>query len=759
MAALLSVLLLMLLPLRGQEIEGGGIESPPLGGFTHAEKLYNELSYHEAIPVYEHYLEKHDSGLAMLQLGDCYRLTSNFAKAQYWYGKGLEKGGEVDAKYKLYYAQTLQTGEQYTEAAKWYASYKQSVPEDKRANNQLKSSADYTQFLVTKNRYEVHNLSFNSTGYDFAPSWNGEGLIYSSSRDSAKAISRQSTWTGTQFFDMYYVEGEGTGFGKPKAMEGDAATKYHEANASFTPDSTKVYFTRNNYYNGKTGTSSVGKIIKLDIYSSDVDGLKWTNDQEFAYNNDEYSVGHPSLSADGETLYFVSDMPGGYGATDLYVTKKDGEKWGTPQNLGPEFNTEGNEMFPYVDKEGTLYFASDGHGGLGGLDNFKVKQTAQKSWGKIKNIGAPINSSYDDFGMIYGKDKSLGYFTSNRPGGKGSDDIYSFEDHGVDLEGIVVDAKTGKPICKSSVTMNTKTTDKKDGPKQTECDGYFEFSVVTNTDYCFEAGADGYLSNNTVCATTKGVKPGETVKVKIPLQKDDPTSLTVLVIDKATKSPIASAKVALSNSCNDSIQNSETDAAGTTCHMVKCGCGFIASANATGYLPGSGEGSTRKDNCPQVKCSEGGGDTIIIELEKIIIVAVELKDIYYDFDKWNIRPESEPQLNILLGFLKENADAVVEIASHTDARAPYDYNIRLSQKRAQSVVDWLVSHGIERSRVKPKGYGETKLRNSCSDDVKCSEYEHQRNRRTEFQVIGGDIDIKSLERFDMQVDPCKVCPF
>jgi outer membrane protein OmpA-like peptidoglycan-associated protein len=470
-------------------------------------------------------------------------------------------------------------------------------------------------------------------------------------------------------------------------------------------------------------------------------------------------VGHPALTADGQTLYFVSDMPGGYGGTDIYVTKQEDGKWGVPQNLGPEINTEGMEMFPYVDKEKTLYFASNGQDGLDGLDNFKKKWNADtKKWGRLRNIGAPINGPYDDFGLVYGKDKSLGYFTSNRPGGKGSDDIYSFEDHGVDLEGIVVDAKTGKPICKSSVKMNNKATNKEEGPKQTECDGLFEFTVVNNTDYCFEAMAEGYLPNNTVCATTKGVKPGETVFVRIPLQKDEPTALTVLVLDKATKLPIAGSKVALSNSCTEKVENGESDDKGTSCYMVKCGCGYIATANASGYLPGSGEGSTR-DNCPQVKCGEGGGDTIIVELEKIEVKAVELKDIYYDFDKWNIRPESEPQLNILLGFLKENPDAIVEIASHTDARAPYDYNIRLSQKRAQSVVDWLVAHGIERSRLKPKGYGETKLRNSCKDDVKCSEYEHQRNRRTEFQVIGGDIDIKSLERFDMQVDPCKVCPF
>jgi outer membrane protein OmpA-like peptidoglycan-associated protein len=280
-------------------------------------------------------------------------------------------------------------------------------------------------------------------------------------------------------------------------------------------------------------------------------------------------------------------------------------------------------------------------------------------------------------------------------------------------------------------------------------------------DYCFEASAEGYIPNKSVCATTKGVKPGETIFVKIPLERDEPTALSVLVRDKQTKEPVAMSKVVVTGSCTGVSQNGESDEKGLSCYMVKCDCDYVAAANAKGYLPGSANGST-KDKC-HIKCGEDGEEMIIVELDKIPAVDtgkyIELKNVYYDFDKWNIRPESEPQLNILLAFLKENANAIVEIASHTDSRAPYDYNMRLSQKRAQSVVDWLVAHGIEQSRLKPIGYGETKLRNGCSDGVKCSEYEHQRNRRTEFRVIGGDIDIKSLERFDMPVDPCKVCPF
>jgi outer membrane protein OmpA-like peptidoglycan-associated protein len=373
--------------------------------------------------------------------------------------------------------------------------------------------------------------------------------------------------------------------------------------------------------------------------------------------------------------------------------------------------------------------------------------------------------------LTFGKDNSKGYFSSNRPGGHGLDDIYSFRDDGIYLEGIVVDAQTGDPICTSKVKMIAKSEIANENNTTTECDGEFEFDVVRDLDYCFEAVADGYMPNKSVCATTKGTNPGDKVFVKIPLEKIKAGSLNVLVRDKKTQEPIASAKVILSGECDGIAQNGESDANGLSCYTVKCECDFIAIANANGYLPGTSTGTT-KDKCDQlVKCGEAGGVTIIVELDKLPAPGdqyangsndsgfIELKDIYYDFDKWNIREESKPQLNILLGFLQENPAAIVEIASHTDARAPSDYNIRLSQKRAQSVVDWLVSHGIDRSRLKPKGYGETKPRNKCSDNVQCSEYEHQRNRRTEFRVISGTIDVKSLERVDMQVDPCKICPF
>jgi len=766
-----TLVMLFISSSHAQTIEGGDYYRET-GGIKKAEKLYKDLAYFEAIPVYEKYLKKTDSVRAMTELADCYRLTSKYDKAEYWYEKAVTKGGTTsDAK--LHLAQMLQMNGKYEAAAKWYTEYLAETPADKRSKNELAASQNYDEYLQTRLRYTVQNLPFNSPGYNFSSTAFDGGLIFSSSRDSAKAISREHTWTGTQFFDMWYVKGDKVTFEKPQRMKGDATTKYHEGVLSFTPDNKKVYFTRNNYYNGKVHTST-DKTIKLNIYESDVDVRNWKNDKKFPFNNDQYSVGHPALTPDGNTMYFVSDMPNGYGYTDIYVTTKEGETWTTPKNAGPDINTEGREMFPFVDKDGELYFASDGHGGLGGLDIFRTKQNEQTNkWGKIRNIGAPINSSYDDFSMHFGNDKSYGYFTSDRPSGKGLDDIYSFTDDGISLEGIVVDAKTGEPICNSLVAMNAKETGNEQGRKSTACDGEFDFAVLKNTDYCFKASAQGYAPNNNICATTKGVLPGGKVFVKIPLQKQRPIAMVVLVRDRKTKRPIDSSQVIMAGDCDGIRQKTITDINGTTCDSVVCDCNYTAVASARGYLPNSNTGTTKGRCEVLVDCGQAGGDTLIVELDRVMFddngnplvsgldsnMTIELKDIYYDFDKWFIRKESEVQLTKLLGFMEENPDAIVEIGSHTDARAPFDYNIRLSQRRAQSVIDWLVAKGIDKKRLQPKGYGETQPRNKCVDGVQCTEFEHQRNRRTEFRIIGGKINLKSLERFDMHVDPCKACPF
>jgi outer membrane protein OmpA-like peptidoglycan-associated protein len=521
----------------------------------------------------------------------------------------------------------------------------------------------------------------------------------------------------------------------------------------FSKENKEVYVTRNNYDNrrmiGKVMTSE-DKVVKLKLYIAEVGDGEWKEEREFKYNSDEYSVGHPALGTGDSLLYFVSDMPGGFGGTDIYVCERAGGDWLAPKNLGPEINTEGDEMFPWVNEEGVLYFSSDGHGGLGGLDVFRVKSEGG-SWVRLKNLGSPINSPQDDFGLIRDReDKSRGYFTSDRTGGQGSDDIYSFKDNGIDLEGIVVDAKTGEPICASTVDLKLNVDVK--GRVNTACDGYFEFSVVAEQVYLLKGCAEGYKCNE-VGASTVGVSPGETVFVRIPLDREEKVKLEVLVIDRQTRLPIGSSEVVVQGRCDNTEQRGKSDTVGMSYYEARINCDYPVSATAVGYNPGSTEVTT-------VGVPANSTVKAIVELDKMIDDKPVLLDIYYDFDKWNIRvPESDTELNKLLAFVNANPGTTVEIGSHTDARAPFDYNIRLSQRRAQSVVDWLTARGVSKDRLKAVGYGETRPVNQCTDNVKCTEEEHQLNRRTEFRVIGNNIDITSQRKSNITVDPCKKCPF
>jgi len=730
------------------------------GRLARADDAYDKLAYSTAIELYKSALNDSEHFDAMWKLADCYRLTNQYNEAEYWYGK-VTKSEEASPEHLLYYAQVLQVNEKYTEAAKWYNSYRARVPGDARADNQAKACENYRKFYEEMDRYRLEHLPFNSNVYDFSPVLFEDGLIFSSSRDSVRGVNRIHTWTGQAFFDLYYIdeilpeEGEeaeeGGDWNRPRLIKGDVNTRYHEGPLVFSPDFSKVYFTRNNYDNtrviGKTGKSS-DKVVKLKLYAADVEGTSWTNIQEFAYNNDEYSVGHAAISPDGEYLYFVSDMPGGYGGTDLYASRNIGGSWATPLNLGPSLNTEGDEMFPNIHEDGTFYFASEGHGGLGGLDVFRVNGSGT-TWGDVKNMGAPLNSSADDFGLIFTRDKDQGYLTSNRDGGFGSDDIYRFFNEGITLEGIVVDIDTDKPICDADVVM--AYLGEGVGERIVKCNGEFEFSVLPGRDYTLEGCAKDYNCQE-VNTTTKGVKPGGTVFVKIPLKKPDPLRMEVLVVDKETRTPIHLSKVAAFNKCDQSYSNKESNEAGMSYYdKVTIGCDYHVSANAKGYLPNDADASVDGSENP-VK--------VLIELDRIGS-SIVLKNIYYDFDQSYIREEAELDLNKILSFMEVNPNAIGEIGSHTDARASFAYNEALSERRANAAVQWLIQRGVSKNRLVAVGYGEMQTVNECTDNVQCTEEEHQRNRRTEFRVIDivEGIDEKSLPRFDMLIDPCQDCPF
>ncbi len=389
------------------------------GNLKKANTFYEAMEYSKAIEFYKKALKKSKKNKdATAKIADCYRLTSNYAKAAYWYEKAT-KLDEDNAELKYYYGQALMSNKEYEKAQWAFQEYAHLNPSDSRAIRYLEWCQNIDQYLVDSSEYIIEVAKFNSKESDFGPSFYNEGIAFASARPTS-SIDRQDGWTGESYLDIFTAANTSGEWSMAEEIVGKSKSKFHEGPACFSQNFTKMYFTRNVMGKGKSG-----KIALLKIFESRLRNNEWVDPQELSFNskNNEFSVGHPSISQDDKTLYFTSDMAGGYGGKDLYMVKKRNGSWGTPQNLGPEINTEGDEMFPFIHPDGTLYFASNGHGGFGGLDVFASSKDG-KIWSKTENLGYPINSAQDDFGLILSENKQEGFIASNRQGGNGSDDIY-----------------------------------------------------------------------------------------------------------------------------------------------------------------------------------------------------------------------------------------------------------------------------------------------------------------------------------------------
>jgi outer membrane protein OmpA-like peptidoglycan-associated protein/tetratricopeptide (TPR) repeat protein len=603
---------------------------------------YNQLSYHGAIKPYQKSLKRKYNQSVALNLADSYRQNSQPGMALPLYRKALSVGGVKADEYLRYTDVLFKTGNAH-EARPWLERYVDIHPHDSQAQAYLLALDSLTVFREDTGYFKLNRLGteFNTGGSNFSPAYYKNGIVFAAERKH-NWFTGDAEWTGRDYLDLYYVEKRADGkWASATPLSGNINSLYHEGPLAFSNDGKKVYFTRNNYLRGKQGKSD-GYVNNLKMYMARIDEHgKWTDIKELDMNSDEFSVGHPALSPDGLKLYFVSDMPGGLGGTDIYVCESKGaDLWGKPVNLGSVVNTRGDEMFPYFNSDGTLFFSSDGHPGLGGLDIFQTHQQSP-TWSTPRNLRHPVNSPVDDFGLIADADFREGFLSSNRGSNEGLDRIYAFkrEDAEVDLEGLVVNKMTGKPISGAMVSMdvnNVKTTVfKSDGQ------GGFYTTLELDKAYAFHGSKEGYFAGDAEM-DTKGQRKHKTYRV-------------------------------------------------------------------------------------------------VIELDTLIVgQPIVLKDIYYDFDKWNIRPDAEPDLNHLVHVMTDNPLIRVELSSHTDSRGSDKYNANLSQKRAQSAVDFIISKGISKDRIVAKGYGESRLVNGCNNKAKCTEEEHQANRRTEFKVISID---------------------
>ncbi len=401
-----------------------------------ANKLFESYSYSKAILLYKLVINNSEENniLAKTRLAECYTMLNYYDEAEKWYNQIIDST-KLDTYHFLNYAGVLKSNGKYTEAKKWFLAYHEIDPNDTRVEKMIKSCDIAPMIIKDSLFYKIERLSFNSSASEFAPAIFKNKLAFSSNRDG----SNIDEFTGYPFFDIYYVEKDSNDrWSGIQQFSSNINTEFHDGPVTFNKEGDVMYLTRNDPKIKKKSVSRY-EIVKVEFIED-----KWKITEEFPYNSGQYSVGHGSLSRDGSQLYFISDMLGGYGGKDIYVSYLKNDQWSEPENLGPSINTEENELFPFIHPDSTLYFSSNGHLGIGGLDIF-ASHFKNGNWTKPENLGYPINSSREDFGFIIDQDKEKGYFSSNRVNGGFDDDIFYFEE--TMPEFLVCDTMTGRSLC------------------------------------------------------------------------------------------------------------------------------------------------------------------------------------------------------------------------------------------------------------------------------------------------------------------------
>lgn len=615
------------------------------------KKVYNKLRKKE---------ERPQRGEVAFKMGRCYRLLNMSARASAAFQNAL-RYEYPDSTTHFMLAQALHADGKYAAALRSYDKYLEFCPDDSLAINCAEGCRTAQEIRARGSRYVVKQAKlFNSRRADFCPMYLGadcDQIYYTSTTEKATG-DKKSEITGMKNADVFFSKKNEKGeWERPEPVEGELNTEFDEGIVAFSPDAQTMYLTK--------ARRELNAPTSVEIYTSTRSDAKWSAPVKFEITADTLSTfGHPAVSPDGEYLYFVSDMPGGYGGKDIWrISLK--ERQGSLVNLGPDINTEGNDDFPYVRSDGSLYFSSDGHPGMGGLDIFRAKAVgdpADLRW-KVENMGFPINSAGDDFGITFGKGED-GFFSSNRGDARGYDHIYSFEYDPVriTIEGLVMD-KDEEPVKNAIIRIVGN-----DGSNQKEVardDGSFSFALQRGVKYVMLAGAKGYLN-----------------------QKQE----------------------------------------------------FASD-------------STMEDANYWV-------EFILPSISKPSVV----ENIFYDYDKADLRPESKTALNELIAVLHDNPNVTIEMASHTDRWGSDTYNINLSERRAKSVVDYLVENGISRDRLQPHGYGKSRPKTVTKriarlypqfkeGDILTEEFiktlseedqqaADQINRRTEFSVLSLTYNMK-----------------
>lgn len=596
-----------------------------------ADQLYDRLEYADAAEAYEKLVKKGKADdYVYTQLGNTYYYMNDSKEAEKYYGKVLPSD-DANAEEVIRYAQVLKRNGKTSEYNKWMQNFARMNPSDSRAKAFMDNPEYLNELLNSEPKYKAESLSgVNSEYSDFGGFIQGDDFYFASGRNTKR---KTYGWNDQPYLDIYKAKIVGDNIQDAQVIKGDVNTKYHESSVSISPDGNRMYFDRNDYFRGKYKKGEDG-VNRIHIYYAENVNGDWKDVQEVPFNSRNHSTGHPAVSPDGKWLYYSSERPESLETSDIYrvAINADGG-FGEPEALANHINTEGKEVFPFVDNEGTLYFSSDGHPGMGGLDVFYAKAEGN-SFGEVKNMGPAVNSSSDDFAFHYNTEDKKGFVSSDRASSS-VDNIYSV---------------TPIEICETILAVNVK--------------------------------------------------------------------------DSKTNEALRNAKVNLYDANNNLVATKTSDSKGQVKFDADCEIEYFIAASIDDYEDNSiAYAPTKEDIVEQDLLL----DRIIVE-DKIVI-----NMIHFDFDKSDIKPEAALELDRVVAVMKKHKDMVIKVEAHTDSRGNAKYNLGLSDRRAQSTVQYIIGQGIDASRVSGEGLGESKPEVDCG--ANCTEEDHATNRRSDFIIV------------------------
>lgn len=689
--------------------------------FKKAEEMYNHLAYRNAVELYLAVVKKDSLNLVARQrVADCYYRLGNFPEAERWYSS-LVNRTDVPPQYMYQYAQVLTSRGKYDQAQSWFQEYAK-VTEDNRAQSKIGFIRHLDYYFRDSSLYEVRNEAYNSDQSDFAPQYFNDGVVFVSARDRDMFVKHQSTSALNDketMLNIYFAP-------KTAAEERDAVffsgrdmkSPFHDGPIAFFDNNRRAAFSRSNLVDGRPVTHS-GR-VNLKLYFGKINGANGLERIEpFPFNDDAYSIAHPWVSDDGNTLFFASNKPGGIGGVDIYISEKKNNEWQTPVNPGPAVNTMGDEFYPFLANDSTLYFSSTGHGGFGGLDIY-ISRKRQGSWSPPENPGFPLNSATDDFALVTDAGGRHGMFSSDRTGGLGYDDVYSFTAKTFSIVGRTVnklDPSRPEPAAKIIVAdeggqwaANAISNN----------EGYFYLDVPFDKSLRFSAEKPGYTCLDTVRFSTHTRTMGrDSIELKL---WNHSLFAKGMVYSNESQQKLPDATVVIKNLTDGALDSVQTTD-GSYSFELRPDKKYLITGSRDGFIP-----SKFELNTTGIMTGSLLNDMVLEEefREKFVL--------QFEFEKWDIKPESHASLDEVARAMSRNKKYHLHVSAYADSQGTHEFNLDLSNKRAKEVVKYLEGRGLNSNRITAIGFGEELLLNRCSNGVVCHDDEHAKNRRAELKV-------------------------